>query len=134
VIPTINDTLTVDLNLESEPSKTYKLHIENNRISGYCDELEAMKQAVYKILNTERYKFIIYSWNYGIELLDLYGKSVTYVCSELPRRITEALIQDDRIVSVDNFNFDTTQKRIVSVSFTVHTIFGDVDAEKVVNY
>lgn len=134
MIPTINDTLTVDLNLESEPSKTYKLHIENNRISGYCDELEAMKQAVYKILNTERYKFIIYSWNYGIELLDLYGKSVTYVCSELPRRITEALMQDDRIVSVDNFNFDTTQKRIVSVSFTVHTIFGDVDAEKVVNY
>lgn len=134
MIPTINDTLTVDLNLESEPSKTYKLHIENNRISGYCDELEAMKQAVYKLLNTERYKHIIYSWNRGIELLDLYGKSVTFVCSELPRRIKDALLQDDRIISVDTFEFDTTQKRTVKVSFVVHTIFGDIDAEKVVNY
>lgn len=134
MIPTVNDTLTVGLNIESEPSNTYKLHIENNRITGYCDGLEAMKQAVYKILNTERYKFIIYSWNYGIELLDLYGKSVTYVCSELPRRIKEALLQDDRITSVDGFDFDTTQKRTVLVSFVVHTIFGDIDAEKVVNY
>ena len=133
MIPTTNDILTTDLSVERQPSKNYRMDIERDTVIGHCDGLEAMKQVIYKILNTERYQYIIYSWNYGIELLDLYGKSVTYVCSELPRRITEALMQDDRILSVDEFNFDTTQKRTVLVSFTVHTIFGDVDTEKVVN-
>jgi hypothetical protein len=132
MIPTTNDLLTTDLTVERQSSRNYRMDIDRNVIIGHCDGLEAMKQVIYKILNTERYQYVIYSWNYGIELLDLYGKSVTYVCSELPRRITEALMQDDRILSVDEFKFDTTQKSTVMVSFTVHTIFGDVDAEKVV--
>ena len=133
MIPTTNDILTTDLTVEQQPSKNYRMDIDRNIITGFCDGQEAMKQVCYKILSTERFQYVIYSWDYGIELLDLYGKSVTYVCSELPRRITEALMQDDRILSVDEFTFDTTQKRTVSVSFTVHTIFGDVDMEKVVN-
>jgi hypothetical protein len=93
-----------------------------------------MRQVIYKILNTERYQHIIYSWNYGIELLDLFGEPVAYVCSELQRRITEALTQDDRITSVDGFGFDVSEKRTVKATFTVHTIFGDLDSEKAVNF
>lgn len=134
MIPSTNTILSTDLEVETQPSKNYKMHLEQNIINGSCDELEAMKQVIYKILNTERYQHIIYSWNYGIELLDLYGEPVTYVCPELQRRITEALIQDDRIESVDNFEFDTSEKRTVKVTFTVHTIFGSVESEKVVNF
>ena len=134
MIPSTNTILSTDLEVETQPSKNYKMHLEQNIINGFCDELEAMHQVIYKILNTERYQHIIYSWNYGIELLDLYGEPVTYVCPELQRRITEALVQDNRIESVDNFEFDTSEKRIVKVTFTVHTIFGNVESEKVVNF
>lgn len=134
MIPSTNTILSQDLEVETLPSKNYKMQIEHDVINGFCDELEAMKQVVFKILNTERYQYIIYSWNYGIELLDLYGEPVTYVCPELERRITEALIQDDRIDSVDSFVFDVTEKRTVKVTFTVHTIFGGIEAEKVVNF
>lgn len=134
MIPTTNNILSTTLKTEVQPSKNYKMNVESDTISGTCDKLEAMKQVVYKILNTERYQYIIYSWNYGIELLDLYGEPTTYVCPELQRRITEALIQDDRINSVDNFEFDLTEKRTVKVTFTVHTIFGELNDEKVVNY
>lgn len=134
MIPSVNDILTTDLVVETQPSKNYKMKIEHNVINGFCDELEAMIQVIYKILNTERYQYIIYSWNYGIELLDLCGEPVTYVCPELQRRITEALIQDDRITSVDSFEFDLSEKRTIHVTFVVHTIFGDVNAEKVVTY
>ena len=134
MIPSTNTILSTDLEVKTQPSKNYKMYIEQNNISGLCDELEAMQQVIYKILNTERYQYIIYSWNYGIELLDLYGEPLTYVCPELQRRITEALIQDDRIESVDNFIFDTSEKRSVKVTFTVHTIFGNVESEKVVNF
>lgn len=129
-----NDILLVDLEVETQPSKNYKMKIEHDVVNGFCDELDAMKQVIYKILNTERYQYIIYSWNYGIELSDLFGEPVTYVCPELQRRIEEALIQDDRINSVDSFDFDISEKRTVKVSFIVHTIFGDVDVEKVVNF
>ena len=134
MIPSTNTILSMELEMEKQPSKDHKLHIEQNRIGGVCDGLEAMKQVIYKILNTERYRYIIYSWDYGIELFDLFGEPVTYVMSEIKRRITEALVQDDRISSVDEFEFKTIEKGTVSVRFTVHTIFGNVQEEKVVNF
>ena len=134
MIPSTNNILSYDLEMETEPSVNYKMNIKQDIIKGTVDELEAMKQVIYKILNTERYQYIIYSWNYGIELMDLFGMPVIYVIPELERRITEALIQDERIESVDDFEFDSSEKRTVKASFTVHTIFGDVQTEKVVNY
>ena len=48
-----------------QTSKTYCLNIEKNTISNFCDGIEAMKQTIYCILNTERFEHLIYSWNYG---------------------------------------------------------------------
>ncbi len=92
MIPSTNNILSYDLEMETEPSVNYKMNIKQDIINGTVDELEAMKQVIYKILNTERYQYIIYSWNYGIELMDLFGMPVIYVIPELERRITEALI------------------------------------------
>lgn len=132
MIPSKNSILSTTLKVERQPTKTHKINIENDVINGFCDSLEAMKQVVYKILNTERYENIMYSWNYGVELKDLFGEPVNYVISELQRRITEALVQDDRIQSVDGFEYQTDRKSI-SLTFVVHTIFGDVQSEKVVD-
>ena len=134
MIPSTNSILSMNLEMEAQPSKNYKLHIEKDVINGYCDGLEAMKQVIYKILNTERYQYIIYSWNYGVELQDLFGEPISYVCPELERRITEALIQDNRINDVSDFEFDLSERKTVKVTFIAHTIFGDVDIEKVVNF
>ena len=123
---------TVSINEFTEPtSRTYKLNIDRETINGYTDEQEAMIQAIYLILNIERYDHLIYSWNYGIELQDLFGEPTFYVIAELERRITEALLADTRITAVDGFEFDRERNK-VHVKFVVHTIFGDVEAEKVV--
>ena len=107
--------------------------LDSNRIIGKCDTLEAIKQTVFKILNTQRYRYIIYSWNYGIELEDLFGQPVMFVCPEIERRVKEALMQDDRITDVTDFDFDISKRGVVAVSFTVHTIFGEIDEGMVVN-
>lgn len=133
MIPSGNRLLTAELNVVTQPSKQHRMNLDRNRILGICDGLDAVKQTVFKILNTERYAYIIYSWDYGIELKDLFGQPVRYVCPELERRIKEALLQDDRIVAVDNFEFNTSRKGVVAVSFTVHTFFGDLNEEMVVN-
>lgn len=134
MIPSTAAFLEQDFEITEQPTHTYKMNLESNLIRGYTDGQEAMKQAIYKILNTERYQYVMYSWNYGIELLDLYGEPVSYVCPELERRITEALTWDDRIQTVDNFEFNISKKGEILVTFTAHTVFGDVVAEKVVNF
>lgn len=87
----------------------------------FIDGLEALKQTVETILSVERYKFPIYSWNYGIELDSLIGKSYNYVITEIRRRIEEALEMDDRIETVDNFEFEKINKNTISVSFIVNS-------------
>lgn len=126
MIPIINDIIEIEET--TQPSYTYYLDIENNRIRGYVDELDSVKQAIYLILNTERYVWLIYSWNYGREFDNLIGQSMDLVLPELKRLIQEALLQDDRIESVDNFNFNIGDKYI-HVIFTAYTIYGEAEIE-----
>ena len=119
--------------LRKQPGKNYRMLLESNRVVGTCDGKEAMKQVIYKILMTERYRYVIYSWNYGVELEDLFGMPVSYVCPELERRIAEALTQDDRISDVKDFSFDTSRKGVVSATFTAVTDVGNITAQKEVD-
>lgn len=116
---------------EKWPSKTYVMDIDGERITGTTtDELTAVKQAIYKILNTERYRYPIYSWNYGVELADLFGKPIAYVLPEIPRRIKEALVADDRIIDATAFELSHDKRGNVLAKFKVITIFGNFDAGK----
>ena len=124
----------VDLEEEIEPNKTYKMNFKDNIVEGFIDDKDAIRQAIYKALGTERYTYPIYSWDYGIELSDLYGEDTRYVCAELEDRITEALTQDERITEVADFSFNTETKGIVKVSFTVETTEGNIDIESEVAY
>ena len=133
MIPSYDEDLMEDFEDDEEqiePSLNYKMNLDRERIIGKCDELEAMKHVIFKILNTERYEYPIYSWDYGVELKDLIGRPMSYVLPELERVITEALEADDRIDSVDNFEFEVNKNK-VSVTFTVHTIFGDLENDEV---
>ncbi len=119
---------------ETYPNKTYKMQIDDDRVQGtITKDLQAVQQAVYKILNTERYKHVIYSWNYGAELNDLFGKPMPYVLPEIPRRITEALTQDDRIVDVTNYDLSYTKDGSVLAKFTVVSIYGELAEEVIVS-
>lgn len=118
----------------SYPSQTYKMRIEEESVAGtITDDIEAVQQAVYKILNTERYRFPIYSWNYGVELADLFGKPMPFVLPEVPRRIKEALTQDDRITDVTDFDLSYDRHGSLLAKFTVISIYGSFAAEKEVN-
>jgi len=134
VIPSNAKLMNMTFEVVEQPTKTYRMDLQTGKnIRGHTDGLEAMKQAIFKILSTERYRYLIYSWNYGIELSDLFGMPVSYVCPELERRITEALTRDSRIKSVTDFTFDSPQRGVLHTTFTAHTIFGDVAAEKTVD-
>ena len=124
--------LDVNTKLEDnhkEATQTYRIDFENGKVIGFCDDIEALKQAVYLILHTERYEYLIYSDNYGSELKGLIGKDRDIAESEYKRRIKEALIQDDRINDVENFIFSYFKDGL-TVKFTVFSIYGEFDFEK----
>ena len=119
-----------NLEVVKQPSLQHKMNLSDSFIASKCDGKEGLKQAVYKILSTERYENVIYSRNYGVELKDLFGQPVKTVISLIESRIKEALLQDDRITDVNGFIFDTSQKHKVSVTFTVHSELGDFEVLK----
>ena len=127
MIPNVN-ILMDEITDVTHPDRTYKITGDLNRIGGYTNDLDAIKQAIYLILSTERYAHPIYSWDFGVELINLIGKPMTYVMSELPRRITEALTQDNRISDVVDFEFERSGNKL-HTTFTVVTTVGNVPTE-----
>lgn len=128
MIPNI-DLLTQEIKEVQYHGNTYKVEVldsEEDRINGFVDDLESVKQAIYLILSTERYKYIIYSWDYGVELVDLIGKPIPYCMSEIPRRVKEALRVDNRIEDVTDFQFER-KGTTLHTTFTVVTNVGNVE-------
>lgn len=134
MLPGIEEDLSEGYEIEEQPSLVWKLNGNNDQIRGTVDEIEAVRQAAFCILNTERYEYMIYPWDYGVELEDLFGEPLSYVLPELKRRIAEALTQDDRITGIRDFLFDTSKRGIVNAVFTIETIYGEIQAEKEVGF
>lgn len=111
---------------EQQPSLTFGIDFDRGRVVGMVDGLEAVKQAVFLILQTERYRHLIFSSDYGSELEGLIGRDPLFVQSELKRRIREALMQDDRIEDVTNFNIQFDGDNAL-VRFTVISTFGNFE-------
>lgn len=125
----------IEINEEEtiEPSKTYRLDFEKGRIGGFIDEEQAIRQFIRKALMTARFRFLIYDDQYGNELEDLIGSDVTdeFLQSEIPRAITDALIYDDRIEDVRDFEIER-KKGDLYVTFLVETVDGLLLDESVV--
>ena len=123
----INNQIDANTVVNYQTSNTFRVRYEDDyKLLGMCDDIEAMKQAIFKIINTERYKYLIYDWNYGIELNDLIGEPIPYVYAEIERRIKEALLTDNRIKEVTDFRFSNNGGDVLCL-FTANTIYGEIN-------
>ncbi|WP_308525933.1 DUF2634 domain-containing protein [uncultured Veillonella sp.] len=89
---------------------------------------EALKIWVYKALKTERYEYLAYSWQYGIELKPFIGKvmGVYERYSELKRVIIECLMVNPYIRSVDSVDFQTDGD-YTHCDIALTTVYGEVN-------
>ena len=131
MIPQTGDDLRQDFTFITLPSRTLKMDHDYKTITGTIDQIQAVEQSVFLILTTERYQWLIFSWDYGVELQNLIGKDPEYCIPEIERRIREALLQDDRITAVENFEFELNKRKVLT-TFTVISIFGNINVEKAV--
>ena len=116
-----------NLEIENQPSRTYKLDFERKRIGGMIDNEQAIMQMVMKILYTERYAYVIYSSQYGVELDRMIGQDYDFIVSDLERTITEALTADDRVIDITDFQINKIGIDKMEVSFTVNSVVGSAN-------
>ena len=93
------------------------------------DDYTAMKQAVDKILKTDRFVYPIYTEDYGNDLETLIGSSVSYAKTEVHRMTTEALSADDRVTQVEIKEIKQTAPDVLSVSGVCYTIYGPINID-----
>jgi hypothetical protein len=131
LLPVIDEEVVNEFEYTQEPGHTYRMKVDQEdgtagQVIGYVDGRDAVEQAAYKILNTERGENEIYRGQYGVEIDDLFGMPIPYVVPEVERRIKEALLMDDRITGAVNFSFDIPRRGVLHVSFLVTSIYGDI--------
>ncbi|UKJ43444.1 DUF2634 domain-containing protein [Lysinibacillus sp. ACHW1.5] len=131
VVPTEAITITPEIEVIDAvelPTRTYHLDFKKGCCTGFIDGQKAMEQAIFKALNTIRFEHLIYTNNYGFQ--NMVGYDELYVRGDLARRIHDAILQDERITSLENFSLEFTSKEDVLVTFIARTIYGDVSLLK----
>lgn len=118
-----------DIVIASQPSKTWIIDRNTMQVACMDDGLEAVRQAVEIALDVERFRWTIYSANFGSELDELIGQDEALITAEIPRLVEGALSQDDRIIQVEDYVFTRTGPDSMHVSFTVRTVYGDLIEE-----
>jgi len=127
MIPQISGTIIEQIEFIPFPSFTYRL--DDDQIVGNADGIEAVQQAVYHILSTERYAYAIYDDNYGVELEKYIGRSFGYLEASIQNTLRDALLQDDRITDVTVTNIEKIKTDSALVEFTVICNRGTFGAE-----
>ena len=118
-----------DIVIASQPSKTWIIDRSTMQVAYMDDGLEAVRQAVEIALDVERFRWTIYSANFGSELDGLVGQDEALITAEIPRLVEGALSQDDRVVQVEDYVFTRTGPDSMHESFTVRTVYGDLIEE-----
>lgn len=119
---------------EEQPSLTYHLDLDNGRIVGKVDGLEAVNQAIRKAIITPRFKCLIYDRQYGNEVEEaVIVKDATQEYTEAAAEgfVKDALLPDTRILSIYNFAIEVEGDG-VRIAFRADTIYGETEIEEVI--
>lgn len=107
--------------------KEYGINFETGQLSGKIVEgYDALLVWVWIALQTPRYRYYIYSEDYGQEYEDLIGKSYSteLTDSELERMTEECLTENPYITGIENFSCVKIEEK-VTVTFSLITELGD---------
>lgn len=107
--------------------KEYGINFETGQLSGKIVEgYDAILVWAWLALHTSRYRYYIYSEDYGQEYEDLIGKSYSseLTQSELERMTEECLMENPYITGIENFSCIKEEEK-VTISFSLITTLGD---------
>ena len=91
---------------------------------------EAVKVWIWNCLMTERFRYPIYSWDYGVEFERYIGKTLPteFLETEFADAVSEALLQNEHIQAIRDFALEKAGTKL-RISLTAVTDFGNVEVE-----
>lgn len=128
---TENDVITVADLKDTYPTRTYKVNFNTGQLEGFVDGLEAMKQAFYFAINTQRHLNLAFTSNFGMEWRDLIGKPNDYIISEILTRVQSMIKADSRFLSADYDEDEpfTIEGDKLIVNIVIQTEYGSFNTE-----
>lgn len=118
-----------ELEEELKPPKEYGIDFETGQLTGEVVEgKEAIRVWIWLVLQTPRYRYYIYTWDYGNEFEDLIGQAYTeeYIEAEAQRMTEDCLLVNENIQSITEFSA-SMESDTLTISFTANTIYGDIE-------
>lgn len=135
IFPFLEDTENIKTTFAIEIPREYAWDFSTNNfrlVNGkvqIVEGVEAIKIKVYKALMTQRYRYPIYSWDYGHELEDLIGQGYSKELTEAEaKRLVEEALKEyfDKgwITEIKDFETSFLGDEL-SISFTIVTPYGE---------
>ena len=108
----------------------YELDFKTGRLTGRIVEgVDALCVWAYLALKAKRYRWVIYSWQYGEEYTNLIGYSFDedYLYSEIKRYIEECLFINEHITGIE----DLTVNQVNEMLYIRFRMITDVGSKEV---
>lgn len=118
---------------ENTTNSEYAIDLATGQLTGeIISDLDAVVQWIKMVLETPRYMYEQYSWDYGHELNTLIGSEYDkeLIESEVNRMITDAFSQNDEIEGIRDLVCVFEGDRL-TVSFTIITIYGEAEVDDI---
>lgn len=138
ILPSFLEELSnIDI-AESEENKVievpreYGIDFTTGQLTGKIVEgLEAIKVWVWLCMHTERFRHAIYSSDYGTSLEQYFGHVLSdeYINTDCESEITDALLMNDYIESVEDFEV-VRDSDSLNIKFRVLTKFGSLEVDE----
>lgn len=105
----------------------YGIDFETGQLTGeIVSGVDAIKVWAWLALNTARYRYLIYSWEYGSELESLIGTEFTeeFTAARAKKFIEECLFENEHITDISEYNAIFENDRL-TCSFIMGTEYGE---------
>lgn len=109
----------------------YEINLETGQLTGQkVKGKEAIKMWIWLCLHTERFRHPIYSWNYGTELEQYIGQTLTqeFLETDCQASVEEALMINPYINEIRDFQVAIEENKLL-ISFTAVTKYGEVEVD-----
>ena len=129
----IENDKTLKAAKEIKTPKEYEIDFKTGQLTGrIVTGLAAIKIWIWFTLQTVRYRYYAYTWDYGNEFEDLIGQGYTeeYIEAEAQRMAEDCLLVNEHIQSITDFSISMKNEKL-QISFTANTIYGEIQINNI---
>lgn len=109
--------------------REYGVDFSTGKLTGEIVEgIDAVKVWIWNCLKTERYRFPIYSWQYGVEFEQYIGTTLSdeYIQNDCRAEIEDALKVNPYITGISDFTAEMDGTHL-NITFTADTTLGSTE-------